>query len=243
MKTTHITILTSCIDQPLTKRLSAGPDGKIVKTQAVMPRYFKALREPVGGFWDLAAVLTKLVAEKDRFVIRGEPRPGIDTRFPVRRLKYDGSVSPATFRSSPKGQHWVCMDFDKVPCPAGIDPVAAPQDALLFLSYLLPEGFHDVSFWWQWSSSAGLDGWKTLSAHLWFWLDRPATDDELQAWAADHPSTPIDRRLFNCVQPHFTASPIISTGVTDPCPKRHGVVRGQRFDYAFLNLQQSRAAA
>ncbi len=243
--TPHLTVLSSCIDQPLTKRLDAGPDGSIVKTRAVMPRYFKASRVDVTGFYDLALALTKLADNPHSFVIRGEPVPDLDLCYPVRRLKYADNISPATFRSAPQGQCWVCMDFDKLPDPKGavIDPVNEPATAFLFLSFLLPEEFHDVSFWAQWSSSAGINGWDTLSAHLWFWLDRPVTDDELQAWAADHPNAPIDRHLFNAVQPHFTASPVIGPGVTDPCPIRHGIVRGKRGNTVTLNLQQRRLAA
>lgn len=245
VNSTTLTVLRSCTGKPLTKRLEAGADGSIVKVQADIPRYFIASRVAVEGFEGLARVLTWLAGESDRFVIRGEPAPGTDLRYPVRRLKYADSKSPATFRSVPTGVRWVCLDFDHVPFPKGdvIDPVNAPATALLFLSFLLPEEFHDVSFWSQFSSGAGLDGWQTLSAHLWFLLDQPVTDDELQGWALEHPNAPVDRCLFRPIQPHFTASPIIGAGVADPCHVRHGVVRGPRGDAVSLDLNQSRIAA
>jgi hypothetical protein len=240
-----LTILTDCVGRPLTKRLERGPDGQVVKVPAQMPRFFKASQRVVSGLDGLAETLTELADDPTSFVIRGEPMPWVNLGVPVRRLKYRDGQCPATFRSATKGRQWVCFDFDKVPYPKGdvIDPVHVPQSAFQFLDYMLPEELHDISFWAQWSSGAGVNGWEALSAHLWFWLDEPVTDDELHDWAVEHPNAPIDRRLFNAVQPHFTASPIIGSGVLDPCPVRHGIVRGRRGDTVSLNLQPIWAAA
>jgi hypothetical protein len=240
-----LTILTDCVGRPLTKRLERGSDGQVVKVPAQMPRYFRVSQRAVSGLQDLAEALTELADDPASFVIRGEPRPGIDTRYPVRRLKYGNGPSPATFRSAPNGKQWMCCDFDHVPFPKGdaVDPVGAPATALLFLSFMLPEEFHDVSFWGQFSSGAGTDGWQTISAHLWFWLSESTTDDELQAWTLDHPNAPVDRRLFHPIQPIYTANPIVGPGVSNPCPVRHGIVRGRRGDTVSLNLQPIWAAA
>jgi len=55
-------------------------------------------------------------------------------------------------------------------------------------------------------------------------LSDPATDDELNQWAANA-DVPIDRRLFNAVQPHFTAAPILQD-IEDPIRRRYALVEG-----------------
>lgn len=230
----YLTILTAASDVALTKRLSLGAAGEIIKTPSVMPRRFRAECVPVETIYDLARVLTWLEGEKDRMVIRGEPVPGLNLSRPMRRLKYDDGETKATLRSSERGKTWICLDFDKIPTPDFVARANDPDWGFLYLTRLLPEEFHDVTFWAQWSSSAGVGGWDTLSAHLWFMLDRPVTDDDLRDWA-ERCGAPIDRSLFNAVQPHFTASPIISTGLVDPCPRRHALVEGVH-DTVSINL-------
>src|ERR1035437_649478 len=220
-----MTVLTTLRGRPATKTLCRGADGAVTKAPATTVSWlFNIRRQPIEDISDLACVLEQLAADPCSFVIRGEPCPGIDLRQPVRRLKYADGETPPTFRSSPHGERWLCADFDKVPTIAGVDPIRDPESALSTLTWLLPPEFHGVTFWGQWSSSAGLDGWQTMSAHLWFMLSDPATDDDLNAWAANA-DLPIDRRLFNTVQPHFTAAPILD-GVDDPIRRRHFLVEG-----------------
>jgi hypothetical protein len=68
-------------------------------------------------------------------------------------------------------------------------------------------------------------------------LDHPINDDNLHRWAQGIDS-PIDVRLFNAVQPHFTAAPIFAYDVTDPCPVRHGLIKGTR-DVVTLDLSKA----
>lgn len=240
---TWITILSAAAGTPVTKTLYADPDGMIRKLPAKIPALFSVTREHVETIDELAALLTCVSADPHKLVIRGEPIPGIDISRPVRRLKYSRNGVPATFRSSLQGEQWLCFDFDKVPCPAGLNPATDPGAAMTVLSYILPPEFHDVTFWAQWSSSAGLNGWATLSAHLWFMMDRNVTDDDLNFWALTRCPI-IDARLFNAVQPHFTAAPIMSGGVTDPVSQRHGLVRGSRdlVNFTFYRKLERRAA-
>jgi hypothetical protein len=235
---TALTVLTTLGGRAATKTLCRGEDGAVTKAPATMSRLFNVRREPVDDISDLACVLEQLAADPCSFVIRGEPCPGIDLRRPVRRLKYPDpdDDTPATFRSSPHGERWLCADFDKVPTIAGADPIHDPESALQTLTWLLPPEFHGVTFWGQFSSSAGLDGWRTMSAHLWFMLSDPVTDDDLNAWAANA-DIPIDRRLFNAVQPHYTAAPILD-GIDDPIRRRCCLVEGA-FDDVPLDFKPS----
>jgi hypothetical protein len=91
---------------------------------------------------------------------------------------------------------------------------------------LLPTEFSTASFYWQLSASAGFTKNKSqLSLHLWFWLEEPIPDEKLRKWgkAVNHEAgiKLIDTALFNGVQPHFIAKPIMR-GVVDPFPIRSG---------------------
>lgn len=219
-----LTILTACGSSLATKVLSAAPNGTIKKTNPKMSKLFYVETKQIHDIFSLADELTALANSPQSFVIRGEPLLGYSR--PVRRLKYNSEDATATFRSNPVGERWVCFDFDKVPCHYKINAETMPGEALTYLSYLLPSEFHHTTFWAQWSSGAGINGWSHLSAHLWFMLDEPIHDDILNQWAKDSGS-PIDPRVFNAVQPHFTASPILY-GVPDPVKQRHGIVKGER---------------
>ncbi|MDB4209510.1 hypothetical protein N9793_00865 [bacterium] len=59
-----------------------------------------------------------------------------------------------------------------------------------------------------------------IRVHLWFWLDRPCSDDEMKASLS---GCPVDLRLFNPIQIHLTANPQFSDGAVDPYPNRSGL--------------------
>lgn len=234
--TSFLTILTTAAGQPATKSF-VREHGAITKLPMRMSKYFTVERRAVETINDLATALTELNSSPRQFIIRGEPIPGLNLDHPIRRLKHDGEDNRATLRSSPDGQAWVCLDFDNVYCPDGIFPARDFENAMLYLRDMLPLEFQDVTFWAQLSSSAGIHGWDKMSAHLWFMLDRPITDDRLNAWAIDT-DAPIDPRLFNAVQPHFTSAPIFAFDVPDPCPVRCGLIKGSR-DVVCLDLPQT----
>jgi hypothetical protein len=212
----HVTILSNAAAKPVAKRVFRHADGQISKLGAPMPKYFLIRREPVETIDDLANLLVRLESERDAFVIRGTPIGNFGLN-PTRRLKHaDGDIQP-TFYSSPAGERWLCVDFDKVVAPTHFDVAQQPVLGFLYLRHRLPSEFHRTAFIGQWSASAGMDGWKTISAHLWFMLKEPQTDDVLNQWAKNVPG--IDARLYNTVQPHFTCAPAF-TGLADPIQNR-----------------------
>jgi hypothetical protein len=87
----------------------------------------------------------------------------------------------------------------------------------------LPTCFHDVSYVYQWSASAGKchDGgfrrfdqqWDILSVHLWFLSEQKFTDAQLREWGKAIPI--IDRAMFLSTQVNYTASPIFEDGAKD----------------------------
>jgi hypothetical protein len=122
----------------------------------------------------------------------------------------------------------VLIDIDKLPLPAGLDFIKAPSAVVEHFVQRLPEEFHDASYHYQLSSSAGFRSPGLASAHVWFWLEPPLNDSELKRWAKAVNDKArcklVDTALFNDVQPHYTAAPLFD-GVPDPFPERSGLVR------------------
>jgi len=116
------------------------------------------------------------------------------------------------------------LDFDDPPAPDYLDPIAEPETAVewLITEYLPPE-WQDVSFAWDISPRTGTYG-STVGAHIWFWLTKPQTGGEMDAYFAARvtPEAKVDEHLFkNDVQPHYTAYPIFKD-CRDPLPVRSG---------------------
>ena len=59
-----------------------------------------------------------------------------------------------------------------------------------------------------------------INVHLWYWLERSCSDNELKAWLS---GCPADMRMFNPIQIHLTANPQFRDGAVDPCPNRSGL--------------------
>ena len=222
---TLISVLTS-VDarKPATKRFYREKDGTIGKESYGNAYKFMCRQHPVSNIVELGHLLARLEQDTLSFIIRGEPLPDIDLAKPVRRLKHERKGEGPYFRSSELGEPWVCIDFDGIACPSDLDAAAVPEAAIQFLIGLLPDEFHGVTCWWQWSSSAGIKGWESLRAHLWFWLDRSFPDDELRRWSKAIEAE-IDPALFNAVQAHYTAAPIFE-GLPDPVRQRSGLLSG-----------------
>lgn len=149
----------------------------------------------LSSFPDLAELLIMLRDQPYTFAIRGEP---ISDAQKVNRLK------DVFFEEHSSGRNWIMIDFDKKVRPDWI-PAGDLYHQHQYLLSLLPNIFWNVSHYWHWSSSAGLDGWRTLSGHAWFWLSEPKTDTYLQRWAKAHK---VDPAPFRTVQPNYTADPV-----------------------------------
>jgi hypothetical protein len=82
----------------------------------------------------------------------------------------------------------------------------------------LPAELQSADCWHHFSSSMGIK--SGINVHLWFWLDRPCSDNELKTWLSGYPA---DDRMFNPIQIHLTANPQFGDGAVDPYPNRSGL--------------------
>ena len=219
------------------KRFEAQPDGTIAVKGFNAGRHCYVFNAPVSGISSLSAMLKMVEARRDCMVIRGAARPDLDLDRPQLRRK-------THFQTPPAGRSWILIDVDKVPLPPGL---SLQRDVAAVCEHLvgrLPAEFHQASYHWQLSSSAGITDSSVVSLHLWFWLDRPVTDTQLKAWStywnAEVGIKLIDPALFNDVQAHFTAAPVF-VGLDDPFPVRSGLVR-KAIDEVALKLPRPRKA-
>lgn len=227
----------------LTKVWRKAPDGtptKVEPDHAARFRHRPFLMKP-SGVRALAEFIRLYASFKNRAIIRGAlTRPHAATKHVKRRTKYtDGNPNapegsparraiPPYFRSAPNGRSWVLLDVDDLRVPAGLDPQHDPKAAMEYVLSKLPACFHDCTCFFQWSGSmgVGLTAWKTLKAHVWFWLKEPIRDDDLKAWADSlPPNSHVDKHLFNPVQIHYTAHPEILDGLEDPFGPNSGRAR------------------
>jgi hypothetical protein len=149
-------------------------------------------------------------------------RNGVD-RSNARRTYVNGGDEAPCFDAA--AHNLIMLDFDKIDCPAGLDPLADPAAAVRIAVGLLPVEFYGVTVWWQFTSSAGLK--PGIRLRLAYWGSRPTTDQELKDWLPDV----VDHSIFTPVQPIYVANPIFESG-DDPVPVRSGIIRGDRDEVA-----------
>lgn len=217
-----LTVLRTTGGERLCKTLTRTDDDWLKQSYDRAFRFDVTEMDDVSSIDDLWSILQVLEGQPDTCVIRGRRRPGASTEAVLRRL-HDQPGERATFEEVVVP--WIMLDIDGL----AADPAWSNEERLAHIISTLPACFHGATYTYQWSSSAGLDCWKTLSCHLWFWLDRWSKDrcsrlrDQANAesWA-------IDKSLLNPVQIHYTASPVF-TNCADPLAGiRSGLVRGDR---------------
>ena len=199
--TCHITLLTSAHHNSLTKTFS-GPDLKVQPFK--IGKDFTVSEEPVSDLQSLSELLQRLESEPTQTIIRGSLIEG-KTNSVLRNKE----IFAATARQ------WCMIDIDSLEWDGDIHD----QEAMLAHAVQrLPIEFQSVDCHYHFSSSMGIK--PGIRVHLWFWLDRACSDDEMKAWLSSYP---VDLRLFNPIQVHLTANPCFLDGAIDPYPNRSGL--------------------
>lgn len=186
---------------------------------------FRVEMWPLGGLGCLFKALVKLRDMPDAFVVSGRPRAAREGKEWHQRHYLDRAATadqPArTGHFEGVDRRWMCADLDNVL----VDDALRARVALHGVSELepalraaLPPELRDISCVVQFSSKAGIDGWQKAKAHLWFWVDRPVYCKSWKGWF-EASGSPVDRALFQPVQPHYTSDPILK-GVVNPIPEK-----------------------
>ena len=139
---------------------------------------FNITEEPVSDLQSLSALLQRLENDPTRTIIRGSLTEGKTNSAPRNKT---------TFTSTPR--QWCMIDIDSLAWDGDIND---QQAMLSYAIHQLPAEFQAVDCWYHFSSRMGIKA--GIRVHLWFWLDRPCSDDEMKAWLS---GCPVDLRLFN----------------------------------------------
>ena len=182
-----------------------------------MPYLFEHSKIEINSLDALAKQLKMLEDQPGCQVIRGQLIEGRENQAIRRTSRYRGSQE-ANFESC--SRPWCLIDIDDISLPLRFSDYQnnATEIVAHAVSHL-PEEFRSVQCWYQFSSSMGIKKDK-IRLHLWYWLARPCSDEEMKGWLQE---SPVDLALFNPVQPHFTANPIFLEGALDPFPDRSGM--------------------
>lgn len=198
---------------------------------------------PVTNIVELGSLVQRFSLTPNTVLIRGTATPGLAA--PIRRRAEN-------FPEHASGCPWLMIDFDNLQLPNGMNP--GSRDAIEHVIRKLPAEFHNVSYYYQFSASAGIlnsDGspLKTgLNVHLFFWLHRNVHGKSLAAYLERHcirtefytktfdqSGAPFIRFgidpavLRSSVQPHYIGLPILGTGVNSSlaADARQGLVSKQ----------------
>lgn len=233
-----VTILWTAPGKLATKQFSKASSGAPTTVKPYDAGYLYSIEEPIGvnSIEELSALLTIIEKYPQALIIRGAPVSGdIIGKDVTRTGSGQGESFEGNFKTPAQGRHYMEIDVDKVVLPKGWRLNRGSIGKICqHIVQLLPPEFHDASYHWQLSSSAGVFDNTKVSAHFWFWLTKPVADTTLKTWAKHVNNsagiTLIDASLFQHVQPHYTAAPIF-TGMPDPFPIRSGLAAkkvGQR---------------
>lgn len=220
-----VTVLTS-LDHPVNKRYFLE-EGRLQKSAYQDAYRFRAACFPASTIHDLAALIEQHSITARHILIRGKPKQ--ENEHSVLRRKEN-------FAEPDDGIHWAMLDFDNVPLPNGMDPLS--DEAREWIVKKLPAVFHEASYYYQYSASAGIlreDGTplkRGFNAHLFFWFELPVQGIKLAArlgqYCMDTGFYSIDENkggvvmltygidpapIRSEVQPHFIAAPTIEPGV------------------------------
>ena len=228
---TAITVIT-------TSDVDGRPHGFL--TKRVTPAGIKGFKFPylitsrpveTGSIHELARLLDSLADQPHSCLMRGRKLQGKEA---VHHRVADANKEECAYEAA--ACQWLCLDVDDLSyLQLGCDPNTLPPVLpRRIVQKYLPSAFHNVTYYWQLSSSHGYDNEKaaTVSIHLWFWLDRPCTNDEVKRYIQflnhcariehRHEGKVFDTSTWNTVQPLFTADPVLE-GV-EPLPyKRRGL--------------------
>ena len=194
---------------------------------------FDYVATEVDSIESLSAHLLALRGNPYAAIIRGEIVPNQKKHKGIARSKDDSTKGyVGNFRSHELGLPFLMLDFDDIDKLGLIDSSNLLQDPVSVVEQaikLLPECFHNCDYHYQMSANSGVKSDNMFRAHLWFWLKEPVHDDKLRYWAKEivNKTYPlIDEHMFDAIQLHYTANPIIPVGTSDPFPEnRDGFIK------------------
>ena len=191
--------------------------------------WFHPTEENTNSLDELFDGIVRNSANPTALVIRGALKPAHrearmgNPKLRVRRNKLKKSDSEPFFDEI--ARCWIMVDFDNFLLRESDDLVDDPESAVAHaIQELLPPCFHDAHCFFQLSASAGFVP-GVLKCHVFFWLSAPIANSMLKAIMKQCAPRLSDFSVYQAVQPHYIAAPIIQGG-HDPIPYRFGWIDG-----------------
>lgn len=166
----------------------------------------------------LHALLAEMLHRPSWCIVRGAIQDPARTNRVRRLLHFDPKTGDVPTLESVR-RSWLAIDLDHVARPEAVLAADLAGCARLGIA-TLPAAFHGVRCIAQASASHGIKPGVRL--RLWYWLDRPASTEELKAWL---PRT--DTAIFVANQPIYSAAPVFETGLRDHLPNRLLMIPGE----------------
>lgn len=189
----------------------------------------------IGDVRQLSKLLTQLEPKSSKCIIRGK-FVGFEEAAKREQLEIPNKTyrRKTLFEDQPLHATLIEVDGYESLC----DPIEAPESAVEeYIACELPAEFHNVSYHWQLSNSAGHITKPGLKAHIWFWLSNPMTSAALRSWAKAI-DLKADHSVMDTIQIHYTAAPIFAPGVVDPVSKRSGFHQGDAGNAVLISETQ-----
>ena len=158
-----------------TKHIKKRPNGELTASQVSVGSLFDHRYHSVKSLKELSELLKFFQNDAHSFVVRGEL---IDeaNNSQIRRCVRPRDGEEPTFKAA--ARRWCCIDIDEIDLPEHLADFKINREAIVaYTSSQLPEQFHNVQCWYQFSSNMGIKQGK-VRLHLWYWLSRPCSDQE-----------------------------------------------------------------
>lgn len=174
-----VTVLQAHLDATKSYTLNNKPKADILN------RWWTHLTIKCADIKDFYEMMLDITQHKNIAIISGTPVDGEESHLRIRRKKlYENIESEGTFADI--GSKWLVCDFDKIPLPDDVKN-RTPEAVEYVLINNLPPAFHDVSYVYKWSTSAGIVNTHSnehvkegFNAHIYFVLDKMVTDNDVK---------------------------------------------------------------
>src|SRR3954453_20314071 len=169
-----------CADPGARAGKHIGADGASAKIETKTNFTFRTIS--VRDFDSFVGALAEVERNPLEYPIRGEPTPlAWEAKAAGRTVRRLTRTDPVYFARAPRGRCWWLGHLDKLLPEPGVDPTS--PEAVEHRVSLLGDAVRDVSYWWQFTSSAGTaKAAGRIKLRLGLWLEEPVTDED----AAEH---------------------------------------------------------
>jgi len=165
-----------------TKKIILGKDGTLEKVPFSAGKHFEWEEVAVEDIMSLGAAIQSRESQPKTLLVRGKITNGASRRILRRMVANGGSIEDTP-------RHWVMLDIDDFPLPHWMNPANDPDAAVKWVRAALPKPFRKATCYYQFSSGQNVPKRKgdpppkIAKLHMFFWLERAVTAEQLRDWA------------------------------------------------------------